>query len=212
MFRLISFDLDGTLFKVPACVFIGRKVGVNKEMMEYNARFERGEITMDECLKAQFGLLKGLSLKKIHEYLKRIPKIRGIRRTVSFLKGMGLRVIVLSDNADYICRYWGKYGFDDFVCSRAEIRDEKAGEIVFSLADKLKGLEGYCQRRNFQLTECIHVGDWTNDIPIFKKVGFSIALNARNEATKKAASSHLRTDNLFDVCKVLEKLTSRNYP
>ena len=49
------------------------------------------------------------------------------------------------------------------------------------------------------MKKCIHVGDWLNDIPVFRVVGYSIALNSRFERVKRTASHVLNTDNLLDV-------------
>jgi len=47
----------------------------------------------------------------------------------------------------------------------------------------------------------VHVGDGLNDVPVFRVVGYSIALNTNLEKVKRAASHRMETDDLLDVYK-----------
>jgi len=45
----------------------------------------------------------------------------------------------------------------------------------------------------------VHVGDGRNDVPVFRAVQYSIALNSRVALVNKAASHTMITDDLLDV-------------
>jgi phosphoserine phosphatase len=64
--------------------------------------------------------------------------------------------------------------------------------------DKLEFVASYCKANDVDLAECIAVGDSRSDIPLFKAVGFSVAINATSWA-REAASVALNTEDLTDV-------------
>ncbi|HEX8596386.1 MAG TPA: HAD hydrolase family protein [Pseudomonas sp.] len=48
------------------------------------------------------------------------------------------------------------------------------------------------------MSEVFHVGDSVSDIPLFEAVGYSIALNANQQAKDKAHTT-LDSDSLFEI-------------
>ena len=67
------------------------------------------------------------------------------------------------------------------------------------LPDKRLGIRKYCAWMSIPLSKVVHVGDGSNDMPVFRVVGYSIALNTNLDKVKKTASHQMATDNLVDV-------------
>ncbi|TMI49076.1 hypothetical protein E6H22_03755, partial [Candidatus Bathyarchaeota archaeon] len=55
----------------------------------------------------------------------------------------------------------------------------------------------------------VHVGDGSNDMPVFRVVGYSIALNTNLDKVKKTASYQMETDNLLDVYEHIRSVISK---
>ena len=206
-FKLISFDLDGTLIKVPAMAVVLSYTDA-KKMVEFNRieeLMEKRIINYQEALKKQFELIKGVNLRDLRTALDKAPFIKGISEVIYELKLMGLKTILISDNPDVICKYVKeKFGLDDFLCSKVSVNDGKIVGIRTLLTDKLEALKSYNRKFGIDLSECIHIGDWDNDIPLFENVGFSIAVNPKNEDVKKKAKKFV--ENLDDLRILLDLL------
>jgi len=139
-------------------------------------------------------------LEDVLREVSKVDVIGNVRETVVKLQGHGLGVILLTDNPDFLCAYLvERMGFNGYVASKVTVKEGIITDEILSLPDKRDGLRKYCNWLSISVKKCIHVGDWLNDIPVFRVVGHSIALNSKFEKVKGAASYVLNTDNLLDV-------------
>jgi phosphoserine phosphatase len=206
-FRLVSFDLDGTLVKGRTFLLISRNLGYHDQIKQLDARFGRGEISLEECITKQFRLMSGLPISDAYRAMDQLPTISGIPETVRRLKARGLELVVLTDNPDVFAKYFVRHGFDDAIGSKATVVDGRiSGELV-PLLDKSEGLGEFIDGKGVGFDECVHVGDWRNDIAVFNKVGYSIALNAKDASVERNARCSIRTENLIDVATQIESLS-----
>ena len=191
--------MDGTLVKEPTLRVLARKLGFLRELDYFDELLEREEISTAVCLREQFKLFGGYKASQLLGLVNDVPRIKWIRRTVESFKAQGLRVIVLSDNMTFLSRFFLPYGFETTLGSIGVVRRGIfTGEA--EIADKKSlPIRKFCRERGLSLSECIHVGDWNNDIPVFKMVGLSVALNPQNETVTKSADLLVRSDSLFDV-------------
>ncbi len=213
-FSLVSFDVDGTLFRRPALTTAAAELGIGEKWRSYDEMYFHKRISSRERLDYQFKLLSGLSVIDVLREVSKVDVIAGIRETVVKLQGHGLGVILLSDNPDFLCAYLvERFGFNGYVASKVSVRNGRIGESVQSMPDKRDGLRKYCSWVSISVKKCIHVGDSTNDVPVFRIVGHSIALNSRSEKARKVVSKVLDTENLLEVYHYLLSLgtgTRRN--
>jgi phosphoserine phosphatase len=64
--------------------------------------------------------------------------------------------------------------------------------------DKRDFVTSYCDQHEVDLSQCIAIGDSRLDIPLFREVGFSVALNASPQA-REAATIALDIERLTDI-------------
>ncbi len=206
-FKLISFDLDGTLIKIPAVAVILSFTRAGK-IIEFN-RFEdllkQGKLSYEDALEKELKLLIGVPVSEAYKALDQAPFISGINETVLELKLFGFKTLLISDNPDFICEYVvRRFDIDDYLCTRTDIKDGIVAGFKSFLTDKYKEFSKYIKKFNIIERECIHVGDWDNDIPLFENVGLGIAINPKNERVKNSANLTIETDNLKDILKILK--------
>lgn len=150
---------------------------------------------------------------KLADVLKEVSKLetmRNIRETVEKLQGHGLHVIILTDNPDFLCQYLvEKYGFNGYVSSKVEVKNGTVTENVEPLPDKRLGIRKYCAWLSIPLRKSMHVGDGENDVPVFRVVGYSIALNSKIERVLRTASIRIETDNMLDIYEKIRPLISQ---
>ena len=149
---------------------------------------------------SQYKLLQGMKLADILREVSKVEVIKNVRETVEKLQGHRIRVVLLTDNPDFLCAYLiERFGFEGYVGSKVGIKDGIVTSEIEPLPDKKLGLRKYCAWLSVPLSRCVHVGDWVNDIPVFRVVRHSVALNAKTEKVKTSASYHMETDDLLDV-------------
>jgi phosphoserine phosphatase len=71
-------------------------------------------------------------------------------------------------------------------------------EQHFTEFDKVHYVQHYCERHGIAMADVLAVGDSRSDIPLFRVVGHSIAINA-TVAARRAATCAVDTTSLVDV-------------
>jgi phosphoserine phosphatase len=197
---MVSFDVDKTLFRRPALTTAARSLGIGDRWDALDEMERKKRITIGQCLLSQYKLLVGMRLADILREVLKVEMIRNIRETVEKLLGLGLQVILTTDNPDFLCQYLVEhFGFNGFVSSKVAVKNGIITDEIEPLPDKRVGMRKYCAWMSVPLSKVVHIGDGLNDIPVFRVVGYSIAINTRLDKVKKAASHQMETDNLLDV-------------
>ncbi len=201
----VSFDLDKTLFRQPALTQAARGLGIGKKWDAIDEMYHRQRITLREGLLQQFQLLVGMKLVDVLGEVSKVPMMRNIREAVDKLLGLGLSVILCTDNPDFLCQYLvEQFGFRGFVSSKVAVKNGVITDDIEPLPDKRLGIRKYCAWMSIPLSKTVHVGDGLNDVPVFRVVGYSIALNTNLEKVRRAASHQMETDDLLDVYKHIQ--------
>ncbi|HVH16395.1 MAG TPA: HAD-IB family phosphatase [Candidatus Angelobacter sp.] len=204
-FIMVSFDVDKTLFRQPALNQAARGLGIAKKWDAIDDMYERKRITLRQGLLQQFQLLVGMKLVDVLAEVSKVPMMRNIRETVDKLLGLGLSVILCTDNPDFLCQYLlEQFGFRGFVSSKVAVKNGVVVDDIEPLPDKRLGMRKYCAWMSIPLSKTVHIGDGLNDVPVFRVVGYSIALNTSLEKVKRAASHRMETDDLLDVYKHIQ--------
>ena len=92
---MVSFDVDGTLFRKAALTTAARSLGIGERWDTYDKMYHQRRITLRECLAQQYKLLAGMRLQDVLREVSKVEMIRSIRETVVKLQGHGLGVTLL---------------------------------------------------------------------------------------------------------------------
>lgn len=209
--KLVSFDLDGTLVKGTSTgKYIARQVGHLKEMQQLEFLYKQGKVTNADVAAFDGKCLRGYSKQDIREILKDIPTIGHISKTIEHLRSKGILSIICTMAWVFVAEIIAKkYGFAAWSGpSLAVDADGRfTGDVLsdFLETDKPVFVRSYCRNRNIRMSEVIHVGDSLSDIPLFKAVGFSIALNGTAQAKSNAMAS-VDTESLLDILPIIPEL------
>ena len=202
---MVSFDVDGTIFRTAALTQSARALGIGEKWDAMDEMYHRKRITQRECLFLQYKLLEGMKLADVYHEVSKVEVIKNVRETVEKLQCHRIRVILLTDNPDFLCAYLiERFGFEGYVSSKVAIKDGIVTGEIEPLPDKRLGLRKYSAWTSIPLSRCVHVGDWVNDIPVFRVVRYSVAINAKTERVKANASYRIDTDDLLDVYRHLQ--------
>jgi phosphoserine phosphatase len=204
-FRLVTLDLDGTMFQGNSILYLNRKWALEEKISEAHSNFAIGEITERELNEIQIPFLIGMKLTPLLEFVKTGPLLRNIREGIAALHEAGLHVSMLTFNP-LQALFEREFGIDVSICNSVEIERDEISKMNTIPENKIKYLERHCQSKNIALSECIHVGDGPNDIQTFRAVGFSIALNSPFAEAKRNSSISLETTDFSIVAtSIIEK-------
>ena len=197
---MVSFDVDKTLFRNPALTTAARRLGIGETWDRLDEMYHKKRITLGQCLLSQYKLLVGMRLEDILREVSKVEMMKNIRETVEKLHGQELQVILTTDNPDFLCQYLVQlFSFNGYVSSKVAVKNGIVTDDIEPMPDKRLGIRKYCAWMSVPLSKVVHVGDGLNDVPVFRVVGYSIALNTSLDKVRKTASHEMVTDDLLDV-------------
>ncbi len=129
--------------------------------------------------------MQKLSLADMHRALRQAAWLPGIPEGVRRLQAAGIRVCVLTDVASTVTDFLGRWGLVGAICSPVTVKDGKQVAIDLRL-DKWANLEERLLEGRLEDKRVCHVGNGNNDVPVFRKVGGSIAVFAPPDVAKAA--------------------------
>ena len=207
--RLVSLDLDGTLIHPAIFNAVADALGFGEPLAWSYQEYVAGRMSLEEAFRHDYKFFVGRSVEEMHEALRESKAwTPGIAEAVAAMKAAGLRVIVTTDQPDFLAETTlDFFGVDDVVCSPAEVRHGRVTASVFPEFEKWPNLERYLRARKVDASHVAHVGNGTNDVPVFERVGFSLAVNALHPSVVQAADASI--DRVRDFREVAAALLPR---
>ncbi|MGI0053958.1 MAG: HAD family hydrolase [Thermoplasmata archaeon] len=210
-FRLVTFDIDGTLTTVHGWRFLAEATECASEYEASNRGFVAGTIGEDAHLEDLLRLAVGLPLAEVEGILERTPKLGGIAEAIEAWHQRGVRVALLTHNPDYVCAWYARrFGFDGFAGTRtAPVRDGRIPPLREVRADKWAGLLELTARWALPPMAVVHVGDGPADARLFPLVGGGVALNSELPEVDAAADLALKIADLRELPGRIDTMTAR---
>ena len=206
-FPVVVFDLDGTLLRgTTVSLLLAEWLGRTTEIAELERACHAHEIANSVVAETSAGWLAGRRTADVWRVLAEGPWIDGMTDTFRALRAAGasllLGTITWSFAAEMLRE---RYGFA--AASGTEMQAANgilSGTIdrYFDEYDKARFVEEWCTQRGFSMGQVAAVGDSRSDVPLFRRAGLSIALNATPDA-QEAATHILDTEDLRDVLTLL---------
>jgi len=102
-FALLS-DFDGTIATVDTGEAALRKFGQG-DWEALDTEYSRGRITFEECIQAQFSMIKAREEFIIYELNKIVQLRTGFRETVTYCQSKAIPFVIVSGGLDFIIRH-----------------------------------------------------------------------------------------------------------
>jgi phosphoserine phosphatase len=208
VYPVVVFDLDGTLLRgTTVSLLLAQWLGRAEEIAELERAFHAHEISNSVVADALAGWLAGQSTTDAWRVLTDGTWIAGMAETFRALADAGVSLLLGTITWSFAAEMLReRYGFAAVSGTEMQVNDGIVSGTVtryFDEHDKVRFVEKWCVQNGFSMSQVAAVGDSRSDVPLFRRAGMSIALNATPDA--RAAATHtLDADDLRDVLALLQ--------
>jgi phosphoserine phosphatase len=192
-FKLLAMDMDSTLINIECVDEIGAAVGKKAEIAAITEAAMRGEIAdYADSLRQRVALLKGVPIAALEDiYAKRLKLNPGCEKMIATAKAQGLKTLVVSGGFTFFTdRLRERLGLDFARSNVLEVVNEKlTGKLVGDIVDgeeKRATVQRICAQLGVSAKQAITVGDGSNDLPMMRVSGLSIAYHAKPKVQAEA--------------------------
>ena len=190
MSRLHLFDMDGTLLRGSACLDLSRHMGQLERVNEIEEQWGLGNVGHVEFYELCLPLWAGLGDADVDDVFARSAWIDGIQEVWADISARGeySAVITLSPQffADRLLR-WG-LGSAHGAVVEAGIAPDPA--LVLTPEAKVAVAEELCARHGVGVDEVVAYGDSSSDVPLFRRLRHTVAVNATESLRDVAAVAY----------------------
>jgi phosphoserine phosphatase len=201
-YSAVIFDLDGTLTPVRSVwQYIHERLGVwDGKARRHQAEFEAGRISYGEFCARDAACWKGLPERSLREIADTIPYREGALDCVRVLQRAGCVVGVVSTGLSLLAdRVRDEFGIAFTMANRLVSRGGMiTGEVKVNLEHgrKEEAVDLFCDQFGVEAEQVITVGDSEGDICMFRRTGYSVAVQPSSESTGRAATVVHRENSL----------------
>ena len=208
-YPVVVFDLDGTLLRrTTVSLLLAEYLGHTETFDELKRSFAAGEISNRAIADASARCYAGRTTSEIRSVLAAASWIDGIDETVRTLAETGTHVLLATITWRLAAELLQeRHGFTSVSGTELQITNGVVGDVVsryFDEHDKVRFVEEWCTQNGYAMSQVAAIGDSRSDVPLFRRAGMSIALNATPDA-RAAATNVLDTDDLRDVLALLQR-------
>ncbi len=196
---LVTLDLDGTLIETTVFQAAAEALGLGDEVAFYDDLYFRGILSLEATFFVEYELFLDRPVDEVQAALEHGPWLSDIGTTVEALRETGVRVWVVTDQPDWAVEHLTRWGITDGVYTTTRRWGEKIGPVDEQVFDKWPALRRALAELKLDPSKVCHVGNGSNDVPIFEEVGLAIAFNPDDGHVAEAADHVIQDRSLARI-------------
>ena len=206
-YRLVLFDVDSTLIEQEVIDLLGARASRGEEVSKITAQAMAGELNFDEALKARVALLKGLPESVFQDVLGDISFTPGAESLIDELRRSDYRIGVISGGfLNVLDSLLKDFNLNFVRANSLEVVDgyltgQTIGTVI-NRSGKAQALKDFAQMSGVQLSECVAVGDGSNDLDMIELAGLGVSYRGK-EILNQAADVVIEEPGLDQLLKYL---------
>ncbi|MGA4840627.1 HAD family hydrolase [Streptomyces sp. G45] len=200
MTRLHVFDMDGTLLRgTSASLELARHLGCLPELTALEAEFIAGTVDTYGFADRVCALWGALTPEIAADAFARAPWIGGLPEVLADIAARGERSAVITMSPDFFADGLRALGADDVIASRfppLPLRTTPDPAGILTPADKVTAVDRLLAAHGLTRDACVAYGDSHSDVPLFRALHHTVAVNA-GQTLKSLARHQYDGDDLW---------------
>ncbi len=192
-YKLIAFDMDGTLVVEDSCWRVLHNHFGTKEAARTNlGAYERGEIDYPEFMRRDIALWQPPpTIDEVRRALASYKLVPNIKEVVEEVHRRGYQTAIVTGGLDILADEVAKeLGIPHVLANGLEVGEggRLTGEGIFIVepSQKHEVLVQLAGRLGFELDECVAVGDSKYDVEFLKRAGLGVVIGGSPELARVA--------------------------
>lgn len=198
-YKLVLFDMDGTLLKDRGIFVIAEKKGFLDDLIRYIR--DNSMEYYERSIKIA-NMLKGEKQSEFLKIFRGIPFNKNVEHVIAELKNRGIITAIATDSYTFLVKdVKNRLGIDyafgndlivdnDIITGELEIHNKElakdfSGNSIYSIC-KSSVLDQLCGELGIYVGEAVAIGDGIVDIGMIKKAGLGIAYKGSDKVKKSA--------------------------
>jgi len=213
-FKVVVFDMDGTLVEESSCwETLHKYFGANPQLVRKNMKdYLAGRINYCEWMRRDLLLWKRDNklphISEIKAVLKNYKIVKGAYKTVQELKKRGYITAIVTSGLDILAKEVAEKLNIDYTYANSFETDENGYltekvNCEVKLLEKDKNLKDLSKKLKIPLSAFIAVGDTWFDLSMLQVAGLSIAFNPKDEKIRKKVNIVIENKNLTEILKYI---------
>lgn len=192
-YKLVSFDMDGTLVEEPSCWrTIHRHFGTEEAASKNLGAWERGEIDYSEFMRRDIALWEPTPhISQIEEILSGFNLVPNISEVSSELREEGYEIAIVTGGLDLLAdKVARELKIPHILANGLRVDDDGflIGEGILRVDPlrKDEALKELIDELGINMSECVCVGDSKYDISLLKRTGMGVAIGSGSSLAEVA--------------------------
>ena len=189
-YKLVLFDVDSTLINQEVIDLLAAQTPYADEVASITSRAMAGDIDFDTALQERVSLLEGLPESVLWDVLNEISFSQGAERLLTSLRESQYFIGVVSGGfTNVLSELFADFHLDFLRANTLEIKEGRltgrtSGPVI-NRQGKAEALRDFAARCSVTLSECVAVGDGSNDLEMIQLAGLGVSYRGKpilNEA------------------------------
>ena len=198
MRKLHIFDMDGTLMKGSACLHISDHLGKLAEVNEIEEAWSRGEVGHVEFYELCLPLWGQISDADVDAIFANSPWQKNVSKVFGDIAARGEHSTVITLSPLFFVNrllQWGATAAHGAEVFGGEVPDPTR---VLTPDSKVDIVQRLIREHDVSSADCIAYGDSSSDIPLFKLLSNTVAING-SAAVKKLSAASYDGDDIWEA-------------
>jgi 2,3-diketo-5-methylthio-1-phosphopentane phosphatase len=207
---VVLCDFDGTITEIDTAEFVLARFAQG-DWQALDKRFENGEITLEECLRRQFSLVKASRKQILDELEKTVTFRTNFEKLAKYCRKNLIPLIVVSAGLDFVIEHFMKLaGLQELTETYTAKTKHNANRVEFTfprLFDKTSAnfKQDFVRHYKRQNKKVIYIGNGSGDYAAAKDADYLFAIKG-SKLAKLCENHSMRYGSITDFQEVVEAI------